>query len=115
MISITEIEPNNLYSQDDGEFLLGQGFSVKSARDIICEACRSGQLPATLWKKRYWFAGKDFLEWIQRWFGRQVHFNSDLAKANEEKAVVKSVPLRQNERCRFGTRSPLVRKEVSDE
>ena len=62
MIPIDRITPGNLYSQDDAAFLLGDGFSPKAAREAVCEACRSGQLPHRRWRKRYWFTGRVFLD-----------------------------------------------------
>lgn len=69
MIPMADIIPGNLYSQDDATFLLGEGFSKRGAREAITEACRSGALPARLWRRRYWFRGADFLEWVRLWFG----------------------------------------------
>ena len=89
MIPVSKIMPENLYSQDDGQFLLGQGFSVKAAREVILEACRSGQLSATSWKKRYWFSGKDFFEWVMRWYGSQV---GQIIESPRGDSLVQSAP-----------------------
>lgn len=72
MIPVAQIIAANLYSQDDAEFLLGEGFSEKAAREVICEARRSGQLPSTQWRRRFWFTGASFLAWVGRWFGLPV-------------------------------------------
>ena len=72
MIPIDQIIPGNPYSQDDAVFLMGEGFSEDAAKEIVCEACRSGQLKASKWRKRWWFAGRAFVEWVARWFGAEI-------------------------------------------
>jgi len=72
MIPITEIIPQNLYSQDDGPFLLGDGFTKKASREVICEACRSNELQCRQWRRRFWFTGADFLSWVSAWSGLPV-------------------------------------------
>ena len=65
MIQITEIKPTNLYSQADAEFLLGDGFSKKAAKEHISKACRSSELKASKNLGRWWFTGDDFLKWVR--------------------------------------------------
>ena len=72
MIPIGQIVEGNLYSQDDARLLLGNGFSAKAARDVICEACRSGELNNRSWRRRYWFTGREFMDWVSRWFGAEI-------------------------------------------
>jgi hypothetical protein len=72
MIPIGQIIPENLFSQDDAEFLLGKGFTKDAAREVIREACRSEQLKNKRWRRRYWFTGREFLEWVSRWFGAEI-------------------------------------------
>jgi hypothetical protein len=66
MIPVAEIVPENLYSQDDAEFLLGDGFTPKAARQVIGEACRSGNLISHKWGRRHFFAGREFLVWLRQ-------------------------------------------------
>lgn len=68
MIQINNIVAENLYSQRDASFLLGNGFTKKAARQMISEACREKQLNANKYKRQYWFTGADFLEWVEKWF-----------------------------------------------
>lgn len=84
MIPLDDIVPANLYTQDDAMFLLGDGFTKKAAREAICEACRSGDLPAKEWRRRYWFTGRDFLEWVRRWFGEKGLQRDNPAPCNPE-------------------------------
>ena len=72
MIPIAEILPQNLYSQDDARFLLGEQFGEKAAKEAILEACRAGQIESRKWRKRYWFTGRCYLEWVSRWAGPEV-------------------------------------------
>lgn len=109
MIPVSQIVPQNLYSQDDAELLLGGGFSRKAAREAICEACRSGQLRSTQWRKRYWFSGKAFLEWVGQWFGSE-RFGDENGEGGSLLAGAASA--RHNGERRFGARSPSG-KEVS--
>ncbi len=69
MIPIDEIRAENLYSQHDAEFLLGKGFSKRGAKEFVREACHSGQLSNRFYRKRYWFTGAAFLEWVGKWSG----------------------------------------------
>ena len=77
MIPIAQIIPENLFSQDDAKFLLGEGFTKDAAREVIREACRSGQLKNKRWRRRYWFTGREFLEWVSRWFGAEIKTEDD--------------------------------------
>ena len=72
MIPVDSIHVDNLYSQDDATFLLGDGFTEKAAREAICEACRSKELAGRHWRKRYWFTGRAFLAWLRTWFGPEI-------------------------------------------
>jgi hypothetical protein len=72
MIPITDLVPENLYSQEDAPFLLGTGFSEDAAREAICAACRAGQLVNVRWRRRYWFSGRAFLDWVASWFGDEA-------------------------------------------
>ena len=69
MIPINEIVKSNLYCQDDAQFLLGAGFTKRAAKELICESCRTGDLPNHFHRKRYWFTGEDFLGWVRSWAG----------------------------------------------
>ncbi len=81
MIPIDKIVPGNPYSQDDAAFLMGKGLSQDAAKEIVCEACRSGQLKASKWRKRWWFTGRAFIDWVARWFGAEIESDDD---SNEE-------------------------------
>ncbi len=87
---------------------MGVGFTEAAAKEVICEACRSGNLESRKWRRRYWFSGRNFLSWVSRWFGAEVGVvddgSSDLAHP---------VPLRHDDLCRSGARSPSG-KEVSE-
>ena len=72
MIPISEVVPENLYSQDDALFLLGSGFTKRAAKELLCEVCRKGELSHSYFRKRYWFTGREFLEWVAKWFGREI-------------------------------------------
>jgi len=72
VIPVDQIVPENLYSQDDALFLLGDGFTKDAAREAICEACRAGEMECSNWRRRYWFTGAAFLEWVARWSGVAV-------------------------------------------
>ena len=65
MIPISEIDDEDIFSQKDAPFLMGQGFSEKSAKETICRACRSGELQAKVYMRRYSFTGKDFKAWAR--------------------------------------------------
>ena len=65
MIPIREIIDENVYDHKDAPFLLGQGFSEKSGRQVICQACRNGGLPSVFYMRRYCFTGKDFKAWAK--------------------------------------------------
>ena len=93
MIPIDKIIPANLYSQDDATFLLGTGFTEEAARETLCEACRSGQLTAQQWRKRWWFSGAEFLAWVSRWYGSEVKIDKD---ADEEDPLARVLPLGQD-------------------
>ena len=80
MIPIAEIIPENLYSQDDSPFLLGAGFTEDAARETICEACRSGELTSRKWRGRWWFAGREYIDWVSRWFAGKVVIENDRGK-----------------------------------
>jgi hypothetical protein len=69
MIALTEIVPDNIYSQHDAAALLGAGFTDDAAREALLEACRSGELESRQWRRRYWFTGRSFLAWVATWFG----------------------------------------------
>lgn len=69
MIPVDQIVHKNVYTQDDGPFLVGEDFTLRAAKEFIRAACRSGELPSRFYRKRYWFTGKDFLDWIARWSG----------------------------------------------
>lgn len=94
MIPIDKIIPANLYSQDNAQFLLGNGFSKAAAKEAICEACRSGQLESKRWRRRYWFTGHEFLAWVARWFGSEFTVDID---ADEEAPLARVLPLGQDE------------------
>ena len=106
MIPISQIIPDDLYSQDDAEFLLGEGFTRKAAREAICAACRSSDLRNAQWRKRYWFTGRDFIEWVRGWFG------AGLPELHLKGIDTEGAP-RQNARLRLGACSPEAGKEVS--
>lgn len=66
MVPMSQINDEDVYSQDDAPFLLGQGFSAKAAREAICRACRSEGLQSKFYMRRYCFTGKDFKAWVKR-------------------------------------------------
>ncbi len=109
MIPVADIVPENLYSQEDSVFLMGDGFTEEAASEVVCEACRSGDLRATKWRKRWWFTGREFLAWVSRWFGERID-NGD----GEEAETRLAPPLRHgdNSSRRLGARSPVNGKEV---
>jgi len=72
VIPIDKVIPGNLYCQDDAQFLLGSGFSKAAAKEAISEAARAGQLTSKQWRKRWWFTGRAFLEWVGGWFGTGI-------------------------------------------
>jgi hypothetical protein len=93
MIPVEQIVQVNLYSQDDACFLMGDGFTAKSAKEAICQACRTGQLENRLWRKRYWFTGRAFLEWLRRWFGE---LELAASAPTQKKGVALALPRRQD-------------------
>ena len=66
MVPMSQINDEDIYSQDDAPFLLGQGFSAKAAREAICKACRNGELRSKIYMRRYSFTGRDFKSWAKR-------------------------------------------------
>ncbi len=84
MIPIDQIIPENLFSQDDAEFLLGEGFTKDAAREALREACRSGQLKSKRWRRRYWFTGREFVNWVSRWFGAEIRTEDDRREDGED-------------------------------
>ena len=105
MIPIDQIVPGNPYSQDDAVFLMGAGSTEAAAKEVICEACRSGDLESRKWRRRYWFSGKNFLSWVSRWFGAEVGVVDDGSSG-----LAHPVPLRHDDLCRLGARSPTRRE-----
>ena len=77
MIPISKITPSDIYSQEDAPFLLGNGFSQKAARQTITKACLRGDLKAVMRLRRYWFTGKEFLDWVKRTFGGGTNSTCD--------------------------------------
>ena len=69
MIPIRDIIPENVYSQDDASFLLCDGFSEIGAKQQICNACKSKDLKARKYARRWWFSGSAYLEWTKSWLG----------------------------------------------
>ena len=96
MIPIDGIVPDNLYSQGDAVLLLGEGFSPEAAREVICEVCRSGELPHKRWRKRYWFTGRDFLDWVGGWFGENL---GPPAEGHAGSPLAHEAPVRHNTRA----------------
>ena len=111
MIPVADILPQNLYSQDDAPFLLGEGFTEDAAREAICEACRAGELKGQQWRKRWFFSGAEFLAWVSRWFGTQVGAQAG-ADTKDDSALDCPAPLRQDGLHRLGARSPENGEEV---
>jgi hypothetical protein len=72
VIPLTTIESGVLYSHHDAEFLLGAGFSKRAAQEVIKEACRTGNLDARTWRRRWWFSGDAYIAWVQWWFGSDI-------------------------------------------
>jgi hypothetical protein len=95
MIPITAIIPTHIYSQEDAPLLLGTGFSEDAAREVILEACRSGELESRQWRRRYWFTGRAFLDWVTKWFG-PIPTEDDSDKDLAER-VASPLPLRHND------------------
>ena len=85
MIQITDIKPQNLYSQNDAEFLLGDGFSKKAAKEHISQACRLGELKASKNLGRWWFTGDEFLKWVR------VHIQGKIEALDSPAAECKNV------------------------
>ena len=106
MIPVNEIIPHNLYSQDDAGFLLGEGFTKKAAREAICAACRSGDLRNAQWRKRYWFSGRSFVEWVRGWFGAGP-------PSIPPQEIDGRAPRRKDTPLRLGACPPVAGKEVS--
>ena len=107
MIPINDIAAENLYSQDDAQFLLGDGFTKDAAREAICEACRAGDLEAKRFRKRWWFTGREFLVWVSGWFGE------DLVEAEGGRRALAPVPLSsEHDAYRLGAPSSASGREV---
>lgn len=111
MIPVSEVTPENLYSQDDAQFLLGEGFSRKAAREAIREACKTGELRSSKWRGRSWFSGQSFLTWIREWPAATARPTSSLQSPTESLAV--PPPGGQDAARRPGDRSPSLGGEVS--
>jgi hypothetical protein len=109
VIAADETISENLYSQDDALFLLGEGFTKEAAREAICEACRSGELESRMWRRRYWFTGCVFLEWVSRWFQAEVEAVNDRGEEGEG-ALAPALPLGDDAPRRLGARSPTRRE-----
>jgi len=110
MIPIGQIVEGNLYSQDDARLLLGNGFTAKAAREVICQACRSGQLKNKHWRRRYWFTGHEFLKWVSTWFGAGVDDGEEPRVHEDQLAPVRRPG--QDRSYRLGARSPENGEEV---
>jgi len=115
VIPLDSIAPGNLYSQDDAPFLLGEGFTPEAAREAICGACRSGQIAHREWRRRYWFTGRAFLEWVGREIGVEVALQRAAPEPeNAGDRLDHAIPMGHDHARRFGTRSPTSGKEVSE-
>ena len=93
MIPLSDIILENVYSQDDASYLLGDGFSKVAAKQQICNACKSGTLKACKFARRWCFTGAAFLEWTKKWLGDLAIENSDVDNtqlANEPDAERRS-------------------------
>ena len=65
MVPMSQINDEDIFSQSDAPFLMGDGFSAKAAREAICRACRNEGLQSKFYMRRYCFTGRDFKEWAR--------------------------------------------------
>jgi hypothetical protein len=114
VIPIDTIILDNPYSQDDAMFLMGEGFTEGAAREVVCEACRSGQLKASKWRNRWWFSGRAFVEWVTRWFGAETETQDGRGEEGQG-PLARVLPLGDDGPRRLGARSPTRRGREANE